>query len=141
MTTKCEQILEQFKLLISAEVGEAVEVVRNAMRPGVTGRPVISITMGEATPKSSSVNFYDWSVIVNCEVALMGNLKSLDNDFLNIRNQIQKALMTDIQIGLPFVIQCRADSVTAPAIVDGDYPCAVVTVSWVVDYRAQATEV
>lgn len=134
---RAQQILDALysKLSVLITNGDIKELHTSSAEPPRV-YPSLVLAMGSDDVLSESVNYLNMSLAVSTDIVITSNSTDLDRDCLNIRVEVHKAIMSDRQLGLPFVINTKFTGQSEPEHKgDADTYAAYMRLTWQVDYR------
>jgi len=98
--------------------------------------PSHSIYLGQSTAEINNTSIVDQAQIIRDEITVAGREEELDAELLNIHREAYVAIMADITLGLPFVIDTFLVGMAEPDYNDeGRYAIQTAVFTWQVNYR------
>lgn len=103
--------------------------------------PSVNVKVGTDVPINPNNAFTDWQLTINTDILLQSNSDDLDAEMLAARLEIHKALMSELNLGLPFVKNIEPGEQGQPNVnVEGATDTSYTQLSWIVNYRAPVTD-
>lgn len=139
---KVQQILNVFseKLQPVLQSGLVKEILKNrASAPNFS--PAIAIKMGEDIPNQDNATFLDSDLQVYTDIYVISTESDLDKSTLEIRTEIQKAIMSEFNLGLDFVLVVSSLGQLEPDYDgNGEQYAGATRVVWGVKYRSSISD-
>ncbi len=148
MATRYETLIDAVIVNIQAEAGvDSTKVYRNRVQAiNDTELPAYVIALGPDQPLNElgpdNLAFIDWEVFLFVDLFIRTVAASPDQEFLDMRARVHRALMADHTQGLSFVMTTIPAGADEPIIDDeGERKSAVYRTNWVFRVRTSLADI
>lgn len=148
MATRIETLIDAVITNIKAEAGvDPAKVFRNRVQPlDDSELPAYVVILGPDEPLSElgpdNLSFMDSQLILFVDVAIRSILVSLDQELLDMRARVHRALMADVTQGQTFVLTTIPAGAEDPIIDDsGERKNATYRTNWAFRIRTSLADI
>ncbi len=148
MATRYETLIDALIVSIQAEPGvDSTKVFRNRIQAlNDTELPAYVVALGQDQPLNElgpdNLSFIDWELLIFVDLFLRTVAASPDQEFLDMRARVHRALMADVTQGLTYVLTTIPSGADEPIIDDeGERKSAVYRTNWVFRVRTSIADI
>lgn len=133
-----DEVLNRLEVLKSA--GDIAQIIKHR---GVNpeNHPCVSVTLGPDTPLTENSNYIDSTLEIYTDVYIIESDQDLDSKMLDVRAAIHKALFSEYNLGLDFILKVTPLGQLAPENSgEGDQYTGATRLAWGILYRSAYTD-
>ena len=138
---KAQAILNAFKASLAPLITNNVVkvILPNNAQPAEV-HPALIVRMGEEDVSARNMsNFDNRDLNIYIDIYVHSKNTDLDEQVLVIREEVEKAILANVQLGLPFVLNTEFNGQDAPDYQgDAELYAAAIRLNFVVKYRTQS---
>lgn len=134
---KALQIRDAVFAKVSAlQVAGQLQSVKKGAQPS-HDFPSVSVLIGDDTPSFRDSMFTNWDLTIYTDVFIRSTNEDVDAEFMEIRESLERELLSDVSQGLDFVMTTDSLGQQDPERSDAsDQYTSATRLSWHVKYRA-----